>query len=133
MGGLGSTYAVMFHQSCWWRHSWKNRIFPVKTLEIFAWIVPVKLNYESINYETMRGVQGSILPKSDSQWNMRSSPITYFVKEVLGKLFINLINLSKFLAILYHKQTFKEVIFSKAACLSLQLNLKNKLPHTHLS
>ena len=26
----------------------KNYIFPVKTIEIFAWIVPVKLNYESI-------------------------------------------------------------------------------------
>ena len=29
-------------------------------------------------------------------------------KEVLGKHFINLINLSKFLAILDHKQTYKE-------------------------
>ena len=26
----------------------KNFIFPVKTIEIFAWIVPTKLNYESI-------------------------------------------------------------------------------------
>ena len=30
-----------------------------------------------------------------------------FVKEVLGKHFINLINLSKFLAILYREQTYK--------------------------
>ena len=45
-----------------------------------------------------------------------------FVKEVLGKHFINLINLSKSLAILYHKQT--DFIFSKAASLFLQLYLK---------
>ena len=25
----------------------EGRVFPVKTIEIFAWIVPVKLNYES--------------------------------------------------------------------------------------
>ena len=47
------------------------------------------------------------------------------MNEVLGKQFINLINLSKFLAILYHKKPIKKVIFGKAAGLSLQLYLKN--------
>ena len=48
LGGLGSIFAVMCRQSYRWRHSWKNYIFPVKTIEIFARIVPAKLNYESI-------------------------------------------------------------------------------------
>ena len=48
MGDLGSTFAVMCRQSYWWRHSWKNYIFPVKTIEFFAGIFPTKLNYESI-------------------------------------------------------------------------------------
>ena len=79
-----------------------NNIFSVKTLEIFGWIVPVNLNYESIE-----GVQCSILSKNNSRWNIRSSPKTCFVKEVLWKHFINLINLLKFLAMLHHKQTYK--------------------------
>ena len=46
LGRLGSTFAVICRQSYWWRCCWKNYIFPVKTIEIFAWIVPTKLNYE---------------------------------------------------------------------------------------
>ena len=64
MGGLGSTFVVMCRQSYGWGHGKKNYIFPVKTLEIFARIVPAKLNYESI---VDRGAQGPILPKNDSR------------------------------------------------------------------
>ena len=48
-----------------------------------------------------------IPPKNESQGNIRSSPKTYSLKEVLIKYFINLISLSTFLAIFYHKQTYK--------------------------
>ena len=36
----------------------------------------------------------------------KKQPQDCFVKEVSGKHFVNLINLSKFLAILYDKQTY---------------------------
>ena len=65
------------------------------------------------------------LPKNDFRSNIRSSPKTCFVKEVLEKHFISLINLSKFLAILYHNKPMKKVIFNKAAFLPLQLYLQN--------
>ena len=39
----------------------KNYIFPVKTLEMVAWIAPVKLNYESI--ADRRGSKASSLLK----------------------------------------------------------------------
>ena len=56
------------------------------------------------------------------------------MKELLGKNFINLIYLSKFLARLYYKQTYKGVIFSNAAYLFLAALLKkNGLPHIHFS
>ena len=48
MGDLFSAFAVMGGQSYWIHHIQINYVFPLKALEIFAWIVPVKLNYESI-------------------------------------------------------------------------------------
>ena len=65
----------------------KTYIFPVKTLHIFAGNVIFQINYEPI---VDRG-------------GPRLNP---FVKEVLGKHFINSISLSKSLAILCHKQTY---------------------------
>ena len=93
MSGLGSTLQLCVVKVADDVIAKINNIFSVKTLEVFACIVPVNLNYESIE-----GVQGSILSKNNSQWNIRSSPKTCFVKEVLGKHFINFINLWKFLA-----------------------------------
>ena len=96
-----------------------------QNIDIFAWIVPVKWNYKSIE-DRRWVVQGSIPPKNDSRRNIRSSPKIYFVKELLGKYFINLIYLSKLLVILYHKQTYKRVIFSEAAHLFLAASLKKR-------
>ena len=48
MGGLGSRFVVMCRQSHWPRPGQTHYIFPVKNLEIVAWIVLVKLNYDSI-------------------------------------------------------------------------------------
>ena len=104
LGGVGSTFADMCRQSYWWRHSQKNYKFPVKTLEIFAWIFPVKLNYESI---VDRGGSKAQFVLKMIRWNIRSSSKNCLVNKALGKHFLNLIDLSKFLAILYHKQTYK--------------------------
>ena len=72
----------------------------------------VYLNYESIEDKGSRGgggggVQTSIRPKNDFLGNIRSSPKTCSLKEVLRKYSVHFINLSKLLAILYHKQTYK--------------------------
>ena len=45
LGGLRSTFGVMRRQSYGWRYSKRNYIFPVKTLKVFAWFVPVILKY----------------------------------------------------------------------------------------
>ena len=64
-------------------------------------------------------------PDEMSQNVPMKRPKTCFVKEeVLGKHFISRINLSKFSAILYRKQTHRGGHFSKAARLFLQLYLK---------
>ena len=83
----------------------KNDIFPVKTVESFAGIISVKLNYESI--VDIRGSKALFLLKitPDKISKAASRPVLWKT-EVLGKSFLNLINLSKFLAILYHKQTY---------------------------
>ena len=78
----------------------------MKTIEIFPWIAPTKLNYESM-VDKEGALQISIPPKNDFPGNIRTSPKTCSLKEVLRKYSINLINLSKFLAILYRKQTYK--------------------------
>ena len=72
----------------------------------------------------MEGVQISIPPKNDSPGNIRSSPKTCSLKEVLRKYFINLINLSKFSAILYHKradtlQNMSGKLFTMKSCLKI--------------
>ena len=71
-------------------------------MEIFAWIAPVKLNYETI--VERRGLKVPSLLKMTSQ---EMSEAAHSLKEVLRKGFINLIYLSKFLVISYHKQTYK--------------------------
>ena len=112
LGRLGSIFAVMCRQSYWWRCCWKNYIFPVKTIEIFAWIVPTKWNYEStVDTGEKVGGQISISPKNDFPGNIISSSKTCSLKEVLRKYSINFINLSKFLAILYHKPTYNRSHF----------------------
>ena len=94
MGGLCSTFAVMCCQSYWWHHTQTNYVFTLKTLETFAWIVPVKLNYQS-----KAGRQGS---KAPSLLKMTPDEISEAApRSVLWK------KLSKFSAILIHKQTYK--------------------------
>ena len=60
-----STFAVMCRQIYWWRHSKTNDIFPVKTIEIFTWIIPVKLNYESM--VDRRGLKSPYILKMNPQ------------------------------------------------------------------
>ena len=62
LGGMGPTFAVMCRQSYRWRHIKRNYIFPVKTLEFFAWIVPVKLNYQSVVD------RGGVRPNPSCNW-----------------------------------------------------------------
>ena len=62
MSGLGSTLQFCVVKVADDVIAKINNIFSVKTLEVSACIVPVNLNYESIV-----GVQGSILSKTNSQ------------------------------------------------------------------
>ena len=55
----------------------------------------------------MTGFQSSISLENDFPGNIRNTPKTCSVKEVLGKYLTNFINLLKFLAILYPKKTYK--------------------------
>ena len=119
MGGLGATFAVICCQIHLWSHSQINYVFPLKTRnfclncssQVKLWI-----------HSRYTGVQDSISPKNDSQWNIRSSAKICFMKELLGKYFINLIYISNFQAILNHLEINKpinKVIFSKPANLFL--------------
>ena len=87
-------------------------MFPVETIKPFARTFPKKVNYESI---VDRGRF-----KAQSFLKMTPNEMSDGSERGVKKDFINVVNLSKFLAILYRKP-IEEVIFSKAACLSLQL------------
>ena len=82
MSGLGSTLQFCVVKVADDVIAKINNIFSVKTLEVSACIVPVNLNYESIE-----GVQGSILSKTNSQWNIRSSPQDLFCERGIRKTF----------------------------------------------
>ena len=77
-------------------------MFPVKTFENFAWIVPTKLNYESI--VDGRGSKSPSLLKMTPEEISEAAPRPAPWKRCLEN---TLINLLKFLAILQHKQAYK--------------------------
>ena len=111
MVGLGSTLVVMCCQIYWWRHSRKSYILPVKTIDILAWIVPAKLNYESI--VNRLGSNVSSLLKMTPQEMLEAA-----LRPVLWKRYSEIFSqsyLSKFLAIFTISKPNKEVIFRKPA------------------
>ena len=107
----------MCHESYWWYHSKKNYISPVKTIDIFAWIVSVKLNYESII--NIRGSKVPFLLKNNFPGNVKSIPKTCSLKEVLRNVLQILFMYQSFYQYYTINKPIKEVIFSKAVHLLL--------------
>ena len=77
LGGLGSSFVVMCRQSYWWCHSKKKYIFPIKTLDIFTWIVPVKLNYESIVDRGVSKAQSFLKMTADEMSETAPRPVLW--------------------------------------------------------
>ena len=118
--GLGSTLVVMCCQIYWWRHNRKSYILPVKTIDILAWIVPGKLNYES--KEDRQGSNASSLLKMTPQEMLEAA-----LRPVLWRRYWEIFSqsdLSKFLAIFTIRKPNKEVIFGKPVNLKLSASLR---------
>ena len=86
-------------------------IFLGKTIELFAWIVPVNFNYESIVDRGGYNAQSFLNMTPDEISEAAPRPVLW--KKCNGNT-INLINWSSFQQYYTINKSIKEVIFSKA-------------------